>query len=52
MVVKILVLLLMVIAGVVSIFQIKQEPKKAWPLIVMYWLTLTVKNLIEFVGLL
>ena len=52
MAVKILVLLLMIIAGIVSILQIKQEPKKAWPWIVIYWLTLTVKNLIEFVGLL
>ena len=52
MVVKIIVLLLMVIAGIVSFFQIKQEPKKAWPWIVVYWLTLTIKNLIEFAGLL
>lgn len=52
MVIKIMVLLLMVIAGIVSFFQIKQEPKKAWPWIVVYWLTLTIKNLIEFAGLL
>lgn len=52
MISKIIVLLLMVIAGIVSFFQIKQNPKKAWPWIVIYWLTLTVKNLIDFVGLL
>lgn len=52
MAVKIMVLLLMVIVGIVSFLQIKQKPKKAWLWIVAYWLTLTIKNVIEFAGLL
>lgn len=48
---KILVLGLIIIAAIVSIFQIKQEPKKAWPWIVVYWITLTIKNIIDFIGL-
>lgn len=48
---KILVLGLIIIAAIVSIFQIKQEPKKAWPWIVIYWITLTIKNIIDFIGL-
>ena len=49
---QIMILLLIVFAAIVSVFQIKQEPKKAWPFIVIYWVTLTIKNLINFVGLL
>lgn len=40
--------ILMVIAAIVSFYQIKQEPKKAWPWIVVYWSTLTIKNLVDF----
>lgn len=39
----IFVCILMVIAGIVSYLQIKQEPKKAWP-----WLVPTIKNLVDF----
>lgn len=52
MVIKIFVVILMIIAGIVSYLQIKQEPKKAWPWICIYWCTLTIKNLIELLGLL
>ena len=43
---------LIIIAAVVSVFQIKQQPKKAWPWIVGYWLLLTVKNIFDFVAVL
>lgn len=47
----ILVCILMVIAAIVSFYQIKQEPKKAWPWIIAYWLILTIKNLVDFLVL-
>lgn len=43
---------LIIVAAVVSVFQIKQQPKKAWPWIVGYWLLLTVKNIFDFVAVL
>jgi len=38
---------LIIIAAVVSVLQIKQKPKKAWPWIVGYWILLTIKNIFD-----
>ena len=43
---------LIIVVAVVSVFQIKQQPKKAWPWIIGYWLLLTVKNIFDFVAVL
>lgn len=44
---KMLILILAVIAAVVAILLIMDIP--AWPVIVAYWITLTAKNLIDFI---
>ena len=44
---KTLILILAVIAAVVAILLILDIP--AWPVIVAYWITLTVKNLIDYI---
>ena len=44
----IFIFILMIIAGIVSFYQIKHNPKKAWPWIVIYWLVLMIKNLVDF----
>jgi len=38
---------LIIVAAVVSVFQIKQQPKKAWPWIIGYWVLLTIKNIVD-----
>lgn len=43
-----LVLALLVIAAVVAVGLMRK--KNMWPLIVLYWVTLTVKNLIDWLG--
>ena len=45
---KTLILILAVIAAVVAILLILDIP--AWPVIVAYWITLTAKNLIDYVA--
>ena len=44
---QILVLALAVIAGIVAARLIETN---AWGIIILYWITLTVKNVIDFVG--
>lgn len=43
---------LIIIAAVVSIFQIKRQPKKAWLWIIGYWILLTVKNIYDLMAVL
>lgn len=38
---------LILVAALVSVLQIKQQPKKAWPWIVVYWILLTIKNIFD-----
>ena len=49
---QICVLVLIVIAAVVSVFQIKKMPKHAWPWIIGYWVVLTIKNIFDLVAML
>ena len=49
---QICVLVLIIIAAVVSVFQIKKMPKHAWPWIVGYWVVLTIKNIFDLVAML
>lgn len=49
---QICVIGLIIVAAVVSVFQIKQKPKKAWPWIVGYWILLTIKNICDLVAML
>ncbi|MCR4707148.1 MAG: hypothetical protein K5746_04285 [Clostridiales bacterium] len=44
---KILIFLLMVVAGVVFIGQVKK--KNVWWLICLYWALLTIKNAVDFI---
>lgn len=44
------IIVLAIIAAIVSIYQIKQRPKKAWPWIIAYWVVLTIKNLLDLVA--
>lgn len=43
-----LVLLLLLIAAFVAVGLMRK--KNMWPFIVLYWVTLTVKNLIDWLG--
>lgn len=49
---QICVIGLIIVAAVVSIFQIKQKPKHAWPWIIGYWILLTIKNIFDLVAML
>ena len=49
---QICVLVLIIIAAVVSVFQIKKMPKHAWPWIIGYWVVLTIKNIFDLVAML
>ena len=41
---------LIIVAAVVSVFQIKKMPKHAWPWIIGYWILLTIKNIFDLVA--
>ena len=47
---QICILGLIFIATMVSIFQIGQKPKQAWPWIVGYWVLLTIKNVFDYLA--
>ena len=48
---QICVIILIIIAAVVSVLQIKQKPKIAWPWIIAYWVMLTIKNICDLVAM-
>jgi len=45
---KLLILVLAMLAAVVAVLLIMDIP--AWPVIVAYWITLTAKNLIDYIA--
>lgn len=47
---QICILGLIVIATMVSVFQIGKKPASAWPWIVAYWVLLTIKNIFDYMA--